>query len=86
MGPSGACGKTAQVPCVPELASGPRDLCKAPVKAGGDGKRIQREGEGKKQMYFWSEAPVAFGTSRLKFPAACGISDGKEGQEDTQNR
>lgn len=76
----------AQVCCAPELASGPWDLCKAPVKAGGDGKGIQKVGEGKKQMYFWSEAPVAFGASRLKFPPACGVSDGQEGQGDTQNR
>lgn len=46
MGPHGACGKMAQVCCVPELVSGTRDLFKAPVKDGGDGKRIQRKGGG----------------------------------------
>lgn len=40
-----------------------------PIKAAGNGKIIQWKGEGKKQMYVWSAAPVGFGTSRVRFPS-----------------
>lgn len=41
-----------------------------PLKAGGDGKIIQREREGEKSTYLWSAAPAALGPSRVRFQAA----------------
>lgn len=60
MGPHGACGKMAQVCCVPELVSGTRDLFKAPVKDGGDGKRIQRKGGGEEDTVFLVRGSCCF--------------------------
>lgn len=68
MGPLEACGNMAQACHSPEFAS---KVCLLPVgpQAGGNGKIIQREREGKKHTYFWSAAPVTLGTSRVRFPS-----------------
>lgn len=47
----------------------PMGPLQVPLKAGGNGKIIQREREGTKRMDFWSAAPVAFGILRVRFPS-----------------